>query len=105
GDCLWKIAKMKYGNPYLWPAIWDANRDGVVNKDQLTNRRHKAVTNPNLIYPGQVLRIPSLTDAQKKEAEMRAHSYRGYRKRKTTTTETKKEEPKKEAPKKEEPKK
>lgn len=76
GDCLWKISKMKYGSPYFWPAIWDANRNGVVNKDQLTNRRHKAVTNPNLIYPGQVLRIPTLTDAQKKEAEMQSKKYR-----------------------------
>ncbi len=104
GDCLWKIAKMKYGNPYLWPAIWDANKDGVANKDQLTNRRHKAVTNPNLIYPGQCLRIPTLTDAQKKEAEMKAHNYRYHRKHRTTT-ETKTETPKKEEPKKEPPKK
>jgi len=100
GDCLWKIAKMKYGNPYLWPAIWDANKDGVANMDQV-HARHKRVTNPNLIYPGQCLRIPTLTDAQKKEAEMRAHSYRYTRKRRTsTTTETKTETPvKKETPK------
>jgi LysM repeat protein len=104
GDCLWKIAKMKYGNPYLWPAIWDANRDGVVNAAQLSNPRHKKITNPNLIYPGQVLRIPALTDAQKKEAEMKSKKYRKVRKTKTTTTETKKEEPKKDV-KKEEPKK
>jgi len=94
GDCLWKIAKMKYGNPYLWPAIWDANRDGVVNADQLRNSRHKKIPNPNLIYPGQVLRIPALTDAQKKEAEMKSKKYRKVRKTKTTT-DTKKEEPKK----------
>jgi LysM repeat protein len=83
GDCLWKISKMKYGSPYFWPAIWDANKNGVVNKDQLTNRRHKAVTNPNLIYPGQVLRIPTLTDAQKKEAEMTSKKYRKVRRHKT----------------------
>jgi LysM repeat protein len=94
GDCLWKIAKMKYGNPYLWPAIWDANRDGVVNADKLTNRRHQKITNPNLIYPGQILRIPALTDAQKKEAELKSKKYRKVRKT-TTTTDTKKEEPKK----------
>jgi LysM repeat protein len=111
GDCLWKISKMKYGSPYFWPAIWDANRNGVANADQLRNRRHKAVTNPNLIYPGQCLKIPTLTDAQKKEAEMRSHSYRKVRKRKTTTTTTTttktetKTEPKKEEPKKTEPKK
>jgi len=117
GDCLWKISKMKYNSPYYWPAIWDANKTGVVNKDQLTNHRHKAVTNPNLIYPGQVLRIPTLTDAQKKEAEMKSKKYRKHRvvkkeegvKKEETKKEVKKEEPKKDTkkvePKKEEPKK
>jgi LysM repeat protein len=83
GDCLWKISKMKYGSPYFWPAIWDANKAGVVNKDALKSNRHKAVTNPNLIYPGQILRIPALTDAQKKEAEMKSKKYRKVRKHKT----------------------
>jgi LysM repeat protein len=83
GDCLWKISKMKYGSPYFWPAIWDANKAGVVNKDQLKNKRHKAVTNPNLIYPGQILKIPALTDAQKKEAEMKSKKYRKVRKHKS----------------------
>jgi hypothetical protein len=106
GDCLWKISKMKYGSPYFWPAIWDANKAGVVNKDQLKNRRHKEVTNPNLIYPGQILKIPTLTDAQKKEAEMKSKKYRMHRKtkeegvkkeeKKETKKEVKKEEPKKE---------
>ena len=91
GDCLWKISKMKYGSPYYWPAIWDANKTGVVNADQLKHKRHKAVTNPNLIYPGQVLRIPALTDAQKKEAEMKSKKYRKVRK----TEEMKKEDVKK----------
>ena len=106
GDCLWKISKMKYGSPYFWPAIWDANKAGVINKDQLKNRRHKEITNPNLIYPGQILKIPSLTDAQKKEAEMKAKKYRHHRKAKEEGV--KKEEPKKEVKKevkKEEPKK
>jgi hypothetical protein len=84
GDCLWKISKMKYGSPYFWPAIWDANKNGVANMDQLKNRRHKMVTNPNLIYPGQCLKIPTLTDAQKKEAEMRSKKYRKVRRHKTT---------------------
>lgn len=106
GDCLWKISKMKYGSPYFWPAIWDANKAGVVNKDQLKNRRHKEITNPNLIYPGQVLKIPTLTDAQKKEAELKSKKYRHHRKvkeegvkkeeKKETKKEVKKEEPKKE---------
>lgn len=110
GDCLWKISKMKYGSPYFWPAIWDANKNGVVNADQLRHRSHKKVTNPNLIYPGQVLRIPALTDAQKKEAELKSKKYRKVRKHKTEDVkkdekkdvkkDVKKEEPKKEEKKK-----
>ncbi len=88
GDCLWKISKMKYGSPYYWPAIWDANKNGVANMDSRTNSRHKKVTNPNLIYPGQCLKIPTLTDAQKKEAENSSKRYRKTRKTKTTTTTT-----------------
>lgn len=61
GDCLWKISGKKeiYGNPKYWPKIWEANEDGIVSGPK--NVPHK-VTNPNLIYPGQVLRIPKLTD-------------------------------------------
>ena len=80
GDCLWKISKMKFGSPYYWPAIWDANKNGVANADALKHARHKKVTNPNLIYPGQCLKIPTLTDAQKKEAEMKSRKYRKVRK-------------------------
>ena len=68
GDCLWKISKMKYNSPYFWPAIWDANKNGVVNAKDLKHKSHQTIHNPNLIYPGQVLKIPVLTDAQKKEA-------------------------------------
>lgn len=79
GDCLWKISKMKYNSPYYWPAIWEANKNGVVNAAQLKHRSHKKITNPNLIYPGQVLKIPTLTEAQKKEAEMKSKKYRRHR--------------------------
>lgn len=46
GECLWCIAGYKniYGDPTKWPLIYQANKDKVKN--------------PNLIYPGQVLRIP-----------------------------------------------
>jgi LysM repeat protein len=92
GDCLWKISKMKFGSPYYWPAIWDANKNGVANADALRNSRHKKVTNPNLIYPGQCMKIPTLTDAQKKEAEMHSKKYRKVRK--TKTEDVKKDEKK-----------
>ena len=67
GDCLWNIAKKSdiYSNPFAWPNIYKANRDQIKN--------------PNLIFPGQVLKIPTLTDAQKKEAEMNAKKYRRHR--------------------------
>ena len=44
GDSLSKIAKRQYGDAQKWPRIYEANR-GVI-KD------------PDLIYPGQELRIP-----------------------------------------------
>ena len=45
GDCLWNIAKSCYGNGADYTKIYEANK-GVVG------------SNPNLIYPGQVLTIP-----------------------------------------------
>ncbi len=46
GDSLSKIAKAHYGDPMKYPVIFEANKPML--KD------------PNLIYPGQVLRIPAL---------------------------------------------
>ena len=45
GDSLSKIAQQQYGDGKKWKAIFEANRDQI--------------TNPDLIHPGQVLRIPS----------------------------------------------
>lgn len=44
GDSLSKIAKNVYGKASLWRKIFEANQDQI--KD------------PDLIFPGQVLRIP-----------------------------------------------
>ena len=44
GDTLSKIAEQFYGDPTLYPRIFDANRDVLVD--------------PNRIKPGQRLRIP-----------------------------------------------
>ena len=46
GDYLWKIAKNPdvYGDPYAWMRIYTSNRDQI--------------SNPDLIYPQQVFRIP-----------------------------------------------
>jgi nucleoid-associated protein YgaU len=56
-DCLWNISKKKniYDNPFMWPKIWQGNRDQI--KD------------PDIIRKGQKLKIPtagSLTDSEKK---------------------------------------
>jgi nucleoid-associated protein YgaU len=44
GDSLSKIAKREYGDAGAWKAIFEANKDQI--KD------------PNLIHPGQKLKIP-----------------------------------------------
>ena len=46
GDSLSKIAKAHYGDPMKYPVIFEANRP--------------MLSDPDKIYPGQVLRIPSL---------------------------------------------
>ena len=46
GDCLWNISEKEdiYGDPYMWPRIYRANRDQV--KD------------PDLVYPNQIFSVP-----------------------------------------------
>lgn len=43
GDTLWDLAQSYYGDPYLWPLIWDANR---------------YITYSHWIYPGDPLGVP-----------------------------------------------
>ena len=43
-DCLWRIAGRFYQKPYLWRTVYKANE--------------KKIKNPDIIYPGQILRIP-----------------------------------------------
>ncbi len=55
-DCLWNIAKKPkiYDNAFLWPKIWQGNRDQIKN--------------PDIIHRGQKLRIPEkgeLTSGEK----------------------------------------
>jgi nucleoid-associated protein YgaU len=54
-DCLWNIAKKPkiYDNPFLWPKIWQGNRDQIKN--------------PDVIQPGQKLKIPPKADLSKEE--------------------------------------
>ncbi|HTY36445.1 MAG TPA: hypothetical protein VMH23_05010 [Bacteroidota bacterium] len=58
-DCLWNIAKKPkiYDNAFLWPKIWQGNKDKIKN--------------PDVIKKGQVLSIPpkaELTKAEKSAA-------------------------------------
>ena len=46
GDSLSRIAKERYGNANQWPKIYEANKD--------------VIKDPDLIYPGQTLKIPTL---------------------------------------------
>ncbi|MDH3254129.1 MAG: peptidoglycan-binding protein LysM [Acidobacteriota bacterium] len=48
GDSLSKIAKQQYGNAMKYPHIFEANKP--------------MLSDPDKIYPGQVLRIPPLAD-------------------------------------------
>ena len=118
GDCLWKIAKAKYNEPKAWFAIWEKNKEGVISAPP---KVAKTIKNPNLIYPGQVLKVPALTDAEKKAAVDKANKYKntwrkkmqvkkeeGTETKKDAKKDVKKEEPKKDTKKdvkKEEPKK
>ncbi|MFC2093838.1 LysM peptidoglycan-binding domain-containing protein [Bacteroidota bacterium] len=78
GDCLWKISGMEsiYGNPRLWPVLWDANKDGVVSAPAYVP---KAIRNPNLIYPGQVLRVPRLSEDEKEKSQNKSSGIRKIR--------------------------
>ena len=54
GDTLWGIAQRAYNDPEDWDTIYAANK-GVIGN------------NPNLIYPGQRLQIPSQSDPSNKK--------------------------------------
>jgi len=63
-DCLWNIAKKKdiYANAWMWPKIWQGNRDKI--KD------------PDLIKPSWVLKIPEGSELSKEEKSAANRYYR-----------------------------
>lgn len=67
GDCLWKISQINFFSGKFWPEIWVINKEGVVNKDKIQNTKRKTISNPNLIYPGQVLNIPKVRTLNKEQ--------------------------------------
>jgi nucleoid-associated protein YgaU len=48
GDSLWKIAARFYGNGAKWQTLFEENKE--------------VIQNPDLIYPGQVIRVPKQAD-------------------------------------------
>ncbi|MEE8300500.1 MAG: LysM peptidoglycan-binding domain-containing protein [Desulfatiglandales bacterium] len=42
GDTLWAICEKYYGDPYLWPELWEMN---------------KFITNPHWLHPGDVIKL------------------------------------------------
>jgi nucleoid-associated protein YgaU len=63
-DCLWNIAKKPehYNNAWLWPKIWQGNRD--------------MIRDPDVIQPGWVLKIPEGTELNKDEQSAANRYYR-----------------------------
>lgn len=56
GDTLWDISKTELNDPFLWPKVWKENR---------------WIANPDLIYPGQRIKIPLyLLQREKSEKEV-----------------------------------
>lgn len=50
GESLWTIAETKMGNPYLWPLIYDMNRE--------------IIDNPNIIPSDAEIKVPVISDPE-----------------------------------------
>lgn len=55
GDTLWDISAKFLGSPFEWPRLWRYN-----NRKEVVAITRKPIVNPDLIYPGQKLLIPTL---------------------------------------------
>lgn len=60
GDCLWKIAKKKLGNPLRWKEIYKLNKGKAGRRYGRVVRAKKKneIANPHWIFPGQVFKLP-----------------------------------------------
>ena len=53
GDTLWGISEKHLGSPYEWPRLWKHN-----NRKSVIAITGRAISNPDLIYPGQKIALP-----------------------------------------------
>jgi len=60
GESLWTIAAELIGDASLWPALYRANRDQIVD--------------PHLLHPGQRLAIPEIDAASRQEVRREARA-------------------------------
>ncbi|HET7838991.1 MAG TPA: hypothetical protein VFL04_04485 [Rectinemataceae bacterium] len=72
-DCLWRIAGYPfiYNDPYQWTVLYEANKK--ILRDP---------SDPNLILPGQVLRIPSIGGEVRQGAYDPSANYEAFAKKK-----------------------
>lgn len=83
GDCLYSIARLKYGSTYFWSLIWEANRNGVANESRFKDTKFKTIIDPDHIYPGQELYLPPISPSQQKEIENKLKNFWKERKQKS----------------------
>jgi hypothetical protein len=60
GDNLWNIAQEKLGDGSQWPRIWRYNNRAAVIK-----QTGRGIPDPDMIYPGQLLILPVLSNSGK----------------------------------------
>ena len=63
GESLWSIAAEVVGDPWLWPALYRANRDQIAD--------------PHTLYPGQRLAIPHIDPASREAVRREARALLG----------------------------
>jgi nucleoid-associated protein YgaU len=93
GECLWKIAAKPeyYGDPWLWPLIYDANKTDIEARakkaglpamwDEKGTRNPKVRNRAHWIFPGQQLTVPmDPSAADKNNAWQRTGKPKAYRK-------------------------
>jgi nucleoid-associated protein YgaU len=71
-DCFWRIAEYPfvYNNPWMWKILYEANKSVIEDPD-----------NPDLIQPGQVLKIPSASGERREGEYDPDQTYPTYRKK------------------------